>query len=61
MKLMAVAEYVTKVHAICVRCGDPANVSHRLIASDKLVELGEKQTYEPLCRHCFNKAMAEKE
>ena len=58
--LMAVAEYVTKVHAICVRCGDPANFSHRLIASDKLVELGEKQTYEPLCRHCFEKAMAEK-
>ena len=57
--LMAVAEYVTKVHAICVRCGDPANVSHRLIASEKLVELGEKQTYEPLCRHCYAKAMAE--
>ena len=57
--LMAVAEYVTKVHAICVRCGDPANFSHRLISSEKLVELGEKQTYEPLCRHCYEKAMAE--
>ncbi len=57
--LMAVAEYVTKVHAICVKCGDPANYSHRLISSDRLVELGEKQTYEPLCRHCFEKALKE--
>ena len=48
--LMAVAEYVDKVHAICVRCGD-------LSASDRLVELGEKDIYEPLCRHCFNKCM----
>jgi len=53
--LMAVAEYVTKVHAICVRCGDLANHSHRLLKSDKLVMLGEKETYEPVCRHCFNK------
>lgn len=53
--LMATAEYVTKVHAICVRCGDPANYSHRLSASEKLVELGEKDIYEPLCRHCFDK------
>ena len=52
--LMAVAEYVTKVHAICVKCGDPANHSHRLSDSDKLVELGEKDIYEPLCRHCFD-------
>ncbi|MCF0178256.1 MAG: thymidine kinase [Bacteroidales bacterium] len=52
--LMAVAEYVTKVHAICVKCGDPANHSHRLSQSNKLVELGEKDIYEPLCRHCFN-------
>jgi thymidine kinase len=52
--LMAVAEYVTKVHAICVKCGDPANHSHRLSNSEKLVELGEKDIYEPLCRHCFD-------
>ena len=52
--LMAMAEYVTKVHAICVRCGDLAHHSHRLTANDKLVVLGEKDTYEPLCRHCFN-------
>jgi thymidine kinase len=54
-QLMAVAEYVTKVHAICMRCGDLAHNSHRLSNNDKLVVLGEKDTYEPLCRHCFNK------
>ncbi|MDD4639059.1 MAG: thymidine kinase, partial [Bacteroidales bacterium] len=53
-ELMAVAEYVSKVHAICVKCGDLANHSHRLTKSDKLVMLGEKETYEPVCRHCFN-------
>jgi len=52
--LMAMAEYVTKVHAICVRCGNLAHHSHRLAASDKLVLLGEKDSYEPICRHCFN-------
>ena len=57
--LMAVAEYVTKVHAICVKCGNLAQHSHRLTKSDKLVELGEKDSYEPICRHCFNKAMSE--
>ncbi len=57
--LMAVAEYVTKVHAICVKCGNLAHHSHRLSASDKLVELGEKDIYEPICRHCFNKALEE--
>ena len=54
--LMAVAEDIQKVHAICVKCGDPAQHSHRLSQSDKLVELGETDKYEPLCRHCFNKA-----
>ena len=58
-KLMAVAEYVTKVHAICVKCGNLAHHSHRLTASNKLVELGEKDAYEPICRHCFNKAREE--
>lgn len=56
--LMAVAEYVDKVHAICVRCGDPALHSHRLSDSDRLVELGEQNIYEPLCRHCFNSCKA---
>jgi thymidine kinase len=52
-KLMAVAEYVSKVHAICTRCGDLAHYSHRTIAGDKQVLLGEKDAYEPLCRYCF--------
>ncbi len=52
--LMATAEYVTKVHAICVRCGAPANHSHRTAIDDRLVLLGETDSYEPLCRHCFN-------
>ena len=57
--LMAVAEDVQKVHAICVKCGSPAQFSHRLSKSDSLVELGEKDIYEPLCRHCYNKALAQ--
>jgi thymidine kinase len=54
--LMAVAEDIQKVHAICVRCGSPANHSHRLSKSDELVVLGETDIYEPLCRHCYNAA-----
>lgn len=54
--LMAVAEYVTKVHAICMRCGSLANHSHRLGKNEALVELGETGHYQPLCRQCFNKA-----
>lgn len=57
--LMAVADDVTKVHAICVRCGDLAMYSHRLSKSDKLVELGEKDIYEPICRACFNRLQEE--
>lgn len=60
-QLMAIAEYVTKVHAICVHCGNIAQHSHRLTANDRLVMLGEKDTYEPLCRHCFNKAKNEEQ
>ena len=56
--LMAVAEDIQKVHAICVKCGSPANHSHRLSKSDELVVLGETDTYEPLCRHCYNAARA---
>ena len=56
--LMAVAEQVQKVHAICVKCGSPANHSHRLSKNDQLVVLGETDIYEPLCRHCYNEAMA---
>jgi len=57
--LMAIAEDVQKVHAICVKCGGLANHSHRLSASRKLVVLGEKDVYEPLCRQCYNKAVNE--
>ena len=56
--LMAIAEDVQKVHAICVKCGSLANHSHRLSASTNLVELGEKDVYEPLCRQCYNAARA---
>ena len=58
-RLMAIAEDVQKVHAICVRCGNLANHSHRLSKSSDLVVLGEKDIYEPLCRECYNKVMAE--
>lgn len=51
--LMAMAEYVTKVHAVCVKCGNLANHSHRTSASENLVLLGETDAYEPLCRSCF--------
>ena len=54
--IMACAEYVTKVHAICVKCGNLAHYSHRLTDADKLVLLGETDVYEPLCRGCYGKA-----
>lgn len=56
-QLMAVAEYVTKVHAICVRCGNLANQSHRINDVTGVVHLGEIESYEPLCRQCFNAAL----
>ncbi|MBA3662637.1 MAG: thymidine kinase [Bacteroidetes bacterium] len=54
-ELMASAEYVTKVHAICMHCGELAYVSHRKTKDEGLVLLGETDSYEPLCRSCFNK------
>ena len=51
--LMAVAEYVTKVHAVCVQCGDIATYSFRSDASEQQVLLGEADAYEARCRHCF--------
>ncbi|MBR2291048.1 MAG: thymidine kinase [Prevotella sp.] len=54
--LCAIADDVTKVHAICVKCGSLAYVSHRKVANDKRVLLGETQEYEPLCRDCYQKA-----
>jgi thymidine kinase len=53
--LMSIAEYVTKVHAICVRCGTLANYTHRLSEDKKLIVLGETDIYEPLCRVCYAK------
>ena len=55
--LCAIADEVTKVHAICVKCGALAYVSHRLVADDRRVMLGEQQEYEPLCRTCYQEAI----
>jgi thymidine kinase len=55
--LLAVAEFVTKVHAICMRCGNLAQCSFRKSDEDQVVVLGEKDKYEPLCRTCYNKAL----
>jgi thymidine kinase len=54
--LMAMAEYVTKVHAICVRCGSLAQFSHRITSEESLILLGETEHYEPICRSCFIEA-----
>ncbi len=51
--LLARAEYITKLHAICVKCGDIANYSYRIAKIDDQVLLGEKDVYEPRCRICF--------
>jgi thymidine kinase len=52
--LMAIAESVTKVHAVCVKCGNPALYSYRLVSNADTVLLGEKESYEPRCRVCYN-------
>lgn len=52
-QLMAIAEHVTKLHAICVQCGAPANHSQRIVAGDDRVLLGATEAYEPRCRDCF--------
>lgn len=57
--LCAIADEVSKVHAICVRCGALAYVSHRLVKNDRRVMLGEAEEYEPLCRECYKKAVDE--
>ena len=58
--LCAIADEVTKAHAICVRCGALAYVSHRKVDSERRVLLGETQEYEPLCRDCYQKSLKEK-
>jgi len=55
--LLAIAEHVTKVHAICMRCGNLAQYSYRKSDEGQVVLLGEKNLYEPLCRNCFNDAL----
>ena len=57
--LCAIADEVTKVHAICVRCGSLAYISHRKVKNERRVLLGETQEYEPLCRECYQKALVE--
>ncbi len=56
-RLMSIAEYVNKVHAICAHCGSVAQFSHRISDSNQLFVLGEKDVYEPLCRSCFIEAL----
>ena len=55
--LCAIADDVTKVHAICVRCGALAYVSHRIVEGERQVLLGETHEYEPLCRQCYAEAV----
>lgn len=55
--LLSIAEYVTKVHAICVHCGNLATHSYRLVDDDSVVLLGEKAQYEPRCRSCYHKGV----
>ena len=59
--LCAIADEVTKVHAICVKCGQLAYLSHRTVKNDKRVLLGEKMEYEPLCRNCYQRAIKEEQ
>ena len=53
-ELMSIAEVVSKVHAVCLQCGGPATYSYRTVPSESKILLGEKESYEPRCRTCFN-------
>jgi len=55
--LLSIAEYITKVHAICMRCGNLAQYSYRKSEDAQVVLLGEKNLYEPLCRNCYNESL----
>jgi len=57
--LLSKADYITKVHAICVKCGNIANYSYRKVPNDDQVMLGEMDVYEPRCRICYNQGMHE--
>ena len=59
-QLLAIAEYVTKVHAICMICGDLAHYSHRIVEGSSRILLGEQESYMPLCRTCFNRERTKK-
>jgi thymidine kinase len=52
-ELLAIADYVTKVHAVCMHCGDLATHSYRTVDNDSIILLGEKESYIPLCRGCY--------
>jgi thymidine kinase len=54
-ELLAIAEYVTKVHAICVSCGNLAHYSHRISQEEGQVVVGAIEKYQPLCRTCYTK------
>ena len=56
-QLLAIAEFVTKVHAICVRTGNLANYSYRFAEGESVVQLGEKESYAPLSREAYNELM----
>lgn len=56
--LLAIADYITKLHAICVQCGNIANISYRKTNEGGQVLLGEKDVYEPRCRHCYHNVPA---
>ena len=58
-ELLAIADYITKLHAICVKCGNIASISFRKATSQKQVLLGEKQEYEPRCRKCYQEGIRE--
>ena len=58
-ELLVEAEYITKVNAICMNCGDPANFSHRISSEKKQVVVGETDKYEALCRRCYMNVMGE--
>ncbi len=58
--LLAISDYVTKLHAICMECGDLANFSYRKSGDENIIQLGETDIYEPLCRKHFRERMGKK-
>jgi len=58
-ELLAVADHITKLHAVCVKCGTPALFSHRKSKEEGVVVIGSLDKYEPLCRNCFLKATSD--